>query len=170
MTRSLFLQLGLVAGCLAGLGFYGVGVVRRVVEFRPAYQRVAAVAAVSHSRAFAANGTELQPHSRTPRPRLVGQDRTNLHIPHGDYNTFWLERVDFRGTDLHEAEFRQSWILECDFRDANMEHADLTDATIDELTLWPEGFDPRAHGATLTMCRGRDPDKELNPFATRYVK
>jgi hypothetical protein len=152
MRRFLPLHLGLVAGCVAGLVVYGAHVVRRaaeLAELRIAYQQVAAVAAASRSRVIAPHGAELVPHSRTPRLRLIGQDRSNLHIPRGDYNTYWLERVDFRGTVLREAEFRQSRIWECDFRGANMEHADLTDATYDAATRWPAGFDPVEHGARL---------------------
>jgi hypothetical protein len=151
MTRSRPLHLGLALGCLAGLVVSGARVVhraRRVMEFLPAYRRVAAVAAWPHSRAFAPNGTELQPpQPLTPRLRLVGQDRRGLHLPRADYNKMWLERVDFRRADLREADFRDAWIRGCDFRGANLKHADLTGATFDPLTRWPTGFDPVAHGA-----------------------
>jgi Pentapeptide repeats (8 copies) len=30
-----------------------------------------------------------------------------------------------------------------DFQDAHLEGADLTDATVDSITVWPDGFDPK---------------------------
>ena len=57
--------------------------------------------------------------------------------------------MDFRGADLREADFGRVTLRGCDFRGANLEHADLSDATFDAATQYPEGFDPREHGARL---------------------
>jgi uncharacterized protein YjbI with pentapeptide repeats len=57
--------------------------------------------------------------------------------------------MDFRGADLREADFGRVTLRGCDFRGVNLELADLSHATFDSATQWPEGFDPREHGARL---------------------
>src|SRR4051794_7329117 len=83
--------------------------------------------------------------------RQNGQDRRGLRLPHADYNTMSLTRMDFREADLSEAGFRHSWIRDCDFRGADLTHADLTDAIYDENTIRPAGF-AREHGRLTGRC------------------
>lgn len=62
-----------------------------------------------------------------------------------------LTACDLRDADLTRADLRGARIWECDLRGADLEFADLAGATYDTFTRWPEGFDPRAHGATLHL-------------------
>src|SRR5947209_2304022 len=60
-----------------------------------------------------------------------------------------LTACDLRGANLAEANLRGASLRECDLRGANLDGADLRGTYYDELTRWPEGFDPGARGAVL---------------------
>lgn len=64
-----------------------------------------------------------------------------------DFHGCTFTACDFRGAVLSHANLRGALLWECDLRGADLEFADLTGATYDIFTRWPEGFDPRAHGA-----------------------
>jgi hypothetical protein len=56
----------------------------------------------------------------------------------------FLQDVDLSDADLRNADLRGA-----DLRGAHLRGADLTGARYDENTCWPEGFEPRQHGAVL---------------------
>jgi hypothetical protein len=60
-----------------------------------------------------------------------------------------FDHCDFRGADLTGADLSQCRLRECDFTGARLDGTDLRGVVFDRLTVWPEGFDPRAHGARL---------------------
>ncbi len=72
----------------------------------------------------------------------------------------FLRRADLRGADLTrarlvEADMRGAFVAEARLTEANLTRADLSGATWDDLTVWPEGFEP-PHQET-------DPPEELQP-------
>ena len=65
-----------------------------------------------------------------------------------------LQGADLRGRNLWGADLRQANLRDADLRGANLggallARADLTGAVYDHRTVWPVGFNPRAHGAQL---------------------
>jgi uncharacterized protein YjbI with pentapeptide repeats len=57
--------------------------------------------------------------------------------------------ADFRGADLRGADLRTAILAGADFRGADLRGADFERAKYDETTRWPEGFDPKKHGAMI---------------------
>ena len=92
----------------------------------------------------------------------------NQSIPQGppNYSGFKMTSGSFKNTDMSEAKFVKSnligvsfknarltktdftevWLRGVDFTGTNLEDAILTGALYDEKTIFPEGFDPKAHG------------------------
>lgn len=66
-----------------------------------------------------------------------------------DLHRCTLIACDLRDAHLANAILRGAVLRGCDLRGACLEGADLTGATYDTSTRWPEGFDPRAHGARV---------------------
>jgi hypothetical protein len=71
-----------------------------------------------------------------------------------DFRDAILEEVDFRGVNLSYSNFKDAYLGEAKLNTAILEHAKLQGAvlegaTADELTKWPEGFDPVAAGVII---------------------
>jgi Pentapeptide repeats (8 copies) len=66
-----------------------------------------------------------------------------------DFSGVVFDHCDFRDADLTGADLLGCRFFECDLTGARLADADLRGASFDDLTRWPEGFDPQAHGARL---------------------
>jgi Pentapeptide repeats (8 copies) len=60
-----------------------------------------------------------------------------------------FDHCDLRRADLRRADLRNVVFAESDLRGAQLEGVYLEGAVYDDVTRWPEGFDPKAHGARL---------------------
>jgi hypothetical protein len=67
-----------------------------------------------------------------------------------------LHYVSFVGADLTGADLRNAALEGADFTQAKLSNICLTGAFYDEDTRWPEGFDPRQHGASLPWEEGTE--------------
>ena len=106
----------------------------------------------------------------------------NQSIPQGppDYSGFKMTSGSFKNTDMSEARFVKSnligvsfknatltktdftdvWLRGVDFTGANLKDAILTGALYDEKTIFPGGFNPKAHGMRTFAETPEAPDVE----------
>jgi uncharacterized protein YjbI with pentapeptide repeats len=78
---------------------------------------------------------------------LRGEDLADAFLADADLSDTDLRDIDFAGADLDGA-----ILTHADLRGANLEKANLTNARLlhahyDAHTRWPQGFDPKRHGA-----------------------
>jgi hypothetical protein len=79
---------------------------------------------------------------------LRGAQLEGAHLRGAHLEDARLEGADLRGAQLEGAHLRD--IEGTHPRDAHLEGTDLHGATADRKTLWPERFDPTAHGVQVT--------------------
>lgn len=111
-------------------------------------------------------GVDLSEANLQARPIYVeGPDGTLTHFP-------WkanFRRANLQGADLRQADLSGAIFEEADLRGANLSEANLhranlkvvqldgvalSNAKYNEVTIWPEGFDPQGAGATLIAGLG----------------
>ena len=84
------------------------------------------------------------------RARLVGTDLEEALLDQAHLDDANLRRANLKGAVLRNAN-----LCGADLRGANLEGAtligdeNLSQAAYDRSTIWPDGFDPAARGATL---------------------
>jgi Pentapeptide repeats (8 copies) len=81
--------------------------------------------------------------------RRANLRRANLHAAD-------LMNTDLRGADLSAANLRAA-----DFWNADLRDAKVAGAQYDAQTRWPEGFDPRNHGAILVRATSETPPSHV---------
>jgi hypothetical protein len=89
---------------------------------------------------------------------LRGADLGEAHLGSADLSGADLSRANLLGADLSWADLkgaclRGADLKRADLRGARLQGADLTNAVYDDLTLWPEGYDPLTSGAMRAMPR-----------------
>lgn len=60
-----------------------------------------------------------------------------------------FENVDFSNTNFSVSKFHEVTFKGCDFTGANLEYVEFQNAQYDDKTIWPVGFEPKAHELTL---------------------
>jgi hypothetical protein len=76
--------------------------------------------------------------------KLAGAEWSGMILRGATFNA-----CDFCNADLRNADLSNSCLWECDFSGAELTGANLSGVTYDIFTRWPDGFDPKAHGARL---------------------
>ena len=93
-----------------------------------------------------------QPQSPTRRPpnysgfKMTSGGFQKTDLTDAKFVKANLIGVSFKDAILNGADFTEVWLRGIDFTGANLEDAILTGALYDEATIFPEGFDPGAHG------------------------
>lgn len=67
-----------------------------------------------------------------------------------------LGTADLRGADLTQARLDGAWLVGADLRGARLDDTCLEEVLCDRNTLWPDGFNPGAHGVRLLSDDERD--------------
>jgi len=79
---------------------------------------------------------------------LHGADLSGACLSSGGLALVDLREADLTDADLREAGLYSAGLMGADLTDANLEGVKLKYAFYDNATIWPEGFDPKAAGAT----------------------
>ena len=82
--------------------------------------------------------------------RLVAADLRGADLGAANLSSADLRKADLSGTNLLGADLSDAALGGANLRGANLIGADLSGATYDDLTLWPDDFDPQAAGAVHT--------------------
>jgi hypothetical protein len=97
-------------------------------------------------------------HANLARAVMRGVDLRGSDLTDADLREAWMDRAQLTGANLSQAYLQGAKLNEAvlenanligadlrgaDFQDAHLEGADLTDATMDSITVWPDGFDPK---------------------------
>lgn len=82
------------------------------------------------------------------RARLRGADASGANLSRilghrGDFRDARLRDARFVQADLTDADFRGADIRGADFSGSNLEGARFGGASVDDTTVWPDGFTPR---------------------------
>ncbi len=83
------------------------------------------------------------------RARLIGANLSGADLSKADLMGANLCRANLKGVNLSEARLIFSFLMGTNLGGANLNNTDLREAKYDETTVWPDGFDPIAAGATL---------------------
>lgn len=82
-------------------------------------------------------------HTRLKGANLEGASMRKTDLTSANLRDATLARTDLTDAILREADLRQASLAE-----AKLDGVDLTGAIFDYITIWPDGFDPVAAGAT----------------------
>jgi uncharacterized protein YjbI with pentapeptide repeats len=102
------------------------------------------------------------------RADLLEADFTGVELTNVNFQGADLRYADLTETDLSGADFNDANLTEADLRGANLSEADLHGANLSgakynakpledegfilKPTQWPQGFDPKVHGANCVDC------------------
>lgn len=89
-----------------------------------------------------------------PHSSLAQADLRRVNLFNADLEQSNLSRANLQHANLVAARLRGATLLGADLRAATLDAADLTHADLhgalyDDLTVWPDCFDPQAAGAVL---------------------
>jgi uncharacterized protein YjbI with pentapeptide repeats len=83
---------------------------------------------------------------------LYRADLRQANLSDAHLSGAYLPEADLCQANLLDADLRQANLLDADLREADLTWADLSEANLigakyNNDTIWPDGFDPQAHGA-----------------------
>jgi beta-lactamase regulating signal transducer with metallopeptidase domain len=131
-----------------------------LVPLRPGVLRVGSVARaiVADLRDADLTGADLRnarlPGANLRQATLVSAALALTNLTDVDMQSARLVGADLRHANLHGADLRAADLQHADFRGANLTRVKLTGVHYDAHTRWPQGFDPRWHGAVRARALG----------------